>query len=159
MSDWSRSHSRAATAGAQEYRVRPSRLLLVACTALGLLAAPTLAQGDIERTAFAPVIERLLARIHADVVPCDLVVDRATACFTLRPGSVALVAEGVEAMLAESAGTLVRSAWRSANGVHHVELLLDDDLWGVLEVWLSEPGDRTVSGLLKYVTRRRGPGP
>ncbi|CAN5757570.1 hypothetical protein BH23DEI1_BH23DEI1_04090 [soil metagenome] len=120
-----------------------------------LVSGVAFAQGDIDRSPFAPVVQHLIDEVHAGIVPCDLVVDRATLCFTLAPGSVALVAEGLEAMLLEYGGALVRTSWRSANGVHHVELLLDDDLWGALEVWLSEPGDRTVSGLLKYVTRRR----
>ena len=136
--------------------MRRARSILVLVVTLALFAPGASAQGDVDRSAFAPVVDHLLTTVHAQVVACDVVVDRATVCFTLTPGSVALVAESLEAMLTEYAGALVRSAWRSGNGVHHVELLLDDDLWGVLEVWLSEPGDRSVSGMLKYVTRRRG---
>jgi hypothetical protein len=136
-------------------RARSLFAALVLCLAFG----GAVALGDIDRSAFAPIVEHLIAHVHAEIVPCDVVVDRATVCFRLTPGSVALVAEGVEAILAEHEGALIRSAWRSANGVHHVELLLDDELWGVLELWLSEPGDRSVAGLLKYVVRRRGNGP
>jgi hypothetical protein len=137
-------------------RARSLLVLVVFVVSLGSYPSGASAQGDVDRSAFAPVVDHLLATVHARVVACDVVVDRATICFTLTPGSVALVAESLEAMLSEYAGALVRSAWRSGNGVHHVELLLDDDLWGVLEVWLSEPGDRSVAGMLKYVTRRRG---
>jgi hypothetical protein len=138
--------------------VRRARSVLLVLVSL-VLAQGALAQGDIERSAFAPVVTELLASVHAVIVACDVAVERSTICFTLMPGRVAQVAEALEALLEEHAGALVRSAWRSGNGVHHVELLLDDDLWGVLELWLSEPGDRSVSGMLKYVTRRRGAGP
>lgn len=137
-------------------RRRPPRPTALRFVIPFALAVAGVAQGDVDRSPFAPIVDHFLDQVHADVVPCDVVVDAATVCFGLAPGSAALVAAGIEAMLEEYDGALVRSAWRSANGVHHVELLLEDDLWGALEVWLSESSDRSVAGLLKYVVRRRG---
>jgi hypothetical protein len=132
-------------------RRRPSPLVLL----VAAWSALAVGQSDIDRSPFAAVAVDLIAHVHAQVVPCDVVLDRATLCFTLAPGTVATVAEQLEALVQASSGILTRSSWRSANGVHHVELLLHDELWGVLEVWLREPGDRSVVGMLKYLARRR----
>jgi hypothetical protein len=136
--------------------VRPHHSLLALGVAAILTMLPFgLAAGEIERSPFAPIATEFLGLVHGQVAACDIVLDRSVLCFAAMPGSVVLVAEELEVLLAAYRGSLVRSAWRSGNGVHHVELYFDDDLWGVLELWLSEPGDGSVQGMLKYVTRRR----
>jgi hypothetical protein len=89
------------------------------------------------------------------VVPCELVLATDTVCFVTTPATVAMLAEGIEELVGASDGRLVRSAWQSANGVHRVDLLLADQVWGALEVWLSETTDRSVTGLIRYVPQHR----
>jgi hypothetical protein len=133
--------------------LRPVLLALL----LGLAFACGTAAGrtDLERSPYGPVAIDLLGRLHAAERACELTLDPATRCFTIAPGSVAAAAEALEQLMAEYGGTLLRSAWRSANGVHHVELRLSDDLWGALEVWLTEPDAQNVAGRLLYVPKRR----
>ncbi len=116
------------------------------------------AHNDIERSPYGSVARALLEQLHALEVPCDLTLDPGTMCFTIDPGTVAAVAEVLEDLVSEHGGALSRSEWRSANGVHHVELRLSDDLWGALEMWLTEPAGQAVAGRLLYLPKRRSNG-
>lgn len=138
-------------------RARPlvAALVLIAAAALGGAAA----RDAIERSPYGPVVDDLLARLHATTVACDLALDPSARCFTIVPGTVAGVAEALESVMHEYGGSIVRSAWRSANGVHHVEVRLSDDLWGSLELWLTEPDGQIVAGRVLHQPRRRNGAP
>ena len=142
---------------ASRSRVRTS------CAAVVLLIAALLGAADardaIERSPYGPVVEHLLVRMHATTVACDLTLDPATRCFTIVPGTVAAVAEALEHVMNEYGGSIVRSEWRSANGVHHVEVRLSDDLWGSLELWLTEPDGQVVAGRVMHQPKRRNGAP
>jgi hypothetical protein len=133
------------------------------CAALVLLIVALLGAADardaIERSPYGPVVDDLLVRLHATTVACDLALDPAARCFTIAPGTVAAVAEALEHVMLEYGGSIVRSEWRSANGVHHVEVRLSDDLWGSLELWLTEPDGQVVAGRLMHQPKRRNGGP
>jgi hypothetical protein len=140
----------------------PSRTLraaLVSMLATLSLWSSAWAGAELERSPFKSVAAELLERLHAQVVPCDVALDPSATCFVVTPATVASIAEVIEALLEESAGALERTAWRSANGVHRLELVFPDEVWGALELWFSEPGEAVVAGMLGYVTRRRGDGP
>lgn len=117
------------------------------------------ARDAIERSPYGPVVEDLLVQLHATTIACDLTLDPATRCFTIVPGTVAAVAEALERVMFEYGGSIVRSEWRSANGVHHVEVRLSDDLWGSLELWLTEPDGQVVAGRVMHQPKRRNGGP
>lgn len=119
------------------------------------LAGAVGAHNEIERSPYGSVARDLLAHVHARQVPCELSLDPGTMCFVIEPGTVATVAEALERLMTEYGGALSRSEWRSANGVHHVEVRLSDDLWGALELWLTEPAGQTVAGRLSYLPKRR----
>jgi hypothetical protein len=130
-----------------------SPFLLCIIVLVGLSSAHAL--GELERSPFAPFIGEFIIVVHGVVAPCDVVVDRAKLCFSALPGSVATVAQELESIIDSYGGALMRSPWRSMNGVHRVDLTFEDDLWGALQLWLSEPGDGSVKGMLTYVTHRR----
>lgn len=128
--------------------------LVVALGATGAVGA----HNDIERSPYGSVARDLLAQLHALEVPCDLTLDPGTMCFAIDPATVAAAAEALEDLVSDYGGALSRSEWRSANGVHHVELRLSDDLWGALEMWLTEPAGQVVAGRLLYLPKRRSNG-
>ena len=131
-----------------------SCVLVLALGATGVVWA----HNDIERSPYGSVARDLFAQLHALEVACDLTLDPGTMCFTIDPGTVAAVAEALEDLVTDYGGALSRSEWRSANGVHHVELRLSDDLWGSLEMWLTEPAGQAVAGRLLYLPKRRSNG-
>lgn len=137
-----------------------ARTLAAACLLLivALLGAVH-ARDAIERSPYAPLVDDLLERLHATTVACDLTLDPLTRCFTIVPGTVAAVAEALEHVMLEYGGSIVRSEWRSANGVHHVEVRLSDDLWGSLELWLTEPDGQVVAGRVMHQPKRRNGAP
>jgi len=137
-----------------------ARTTVAACVLLlvALLGAAH-ARDAIERSPYAPLVDDLLARLYATTVACDLALDPATRCFTIVPGTVAAVAEALEHVMLEYGGSIVRSEWRSGNGVHHVELRLSDDLWGSLELWLTEPDGQVVAGRVMHQPKRRNGAP
>jgi len=134
------------------------RPVAVALVAVALSFSAT-ARDAIDRSPYGPVVADMLERLYASEVPCELTLAPDTRCIIVRPGTVAIVAEALEAVLEEYAGTLLRSEWRSANGVYHVEVRLADELWGVLELWLTEPTGQVVSGRLQYVAKSRNGDP
>ncbi len=141
---------------ASRHRAIMSRSCQLALAAFVLVAwSPGIARNDIDRSPYGPVAADLLERLHASEVACDLTLDPGTRCFIIVPGTVAAVAEALEGVMIEYGGSLMRSAWRSANGVHHVEIRLSDDLWGALELWLTEPDGQNVAGRLLYLPKRR----
>ena len=145
---------------ASRHRAIVSRSCQVAVAAIILIAwSVGVARNDIDRSPYGPVAADLLERLHASELACDLTLDPGTRCFTIVPGTVAAVAEALEGVMVEYGGSLVRSAWRSANGVHHVEIRLSDDLWGALELWLTEPDGQNVAGRLLYLPKRRNGTP
>ncbi len=131
----------------------------VALLSLSLIAPIALGRHEIERSPYLALVEHLLEALHAVEVPCELALDHTTLCFEIVPGTVAAVAEGLEHSIDEYGGVLLRSDWRSANGVHHVELRFSDDLWGALEMWLTEPNGQLVAGRLMYLPKRRNGAP
>ncbi len=137
----------------------PRLFALVLAILAALAWGPGLARDDLDRSPYGPVAHELLTRLHATELPCDIALDPSTRCFTIAPGTVAAVAELLENVLIEYGGTLTRSAWRSANGVHHVGFWLHDDVWGALELWLTEPDGRNVAGRLSYLPKRRNGAP
>ncbi len=141
---------------ASRHRAIMSRSCQLVLAAFVLVAwSPGVARNDIDRSPYGPVAADLLERLHASGVACDLTLDPGMRCFTIVPGTVAAVAEALEGVMIEYGGSLMRSAWRSANGVHHVEIRLSDDLWGALELWLTEPDGQNVAGRLLYLPKRR----
>jgi len=141
---------------ASRHRAIVSHSCQVAVAAFVLVAwSVGVARNDIDRSPYGPVAADLLARLHASELACDLTLEPGMRCFTIVPGTVAAVAEALEGVMIEYGGSLVRSAWRSANGVHHVEIRLSDDLWGALELWLTEPDGQNVAGRLLYLPKRR----
>ncbi len=137
-----------------------ARTNVAACLLLIIaLVGAVHARDAIERSPYAPLVDDLLERLHATTVPCDLTLDPATRCFTIVPGTVAAVAEALEHVMLEYGGSIVRSEWRSANGVHHVEVRLSDDLWGSLELWLTEPDGQVVAGRVMHQPKRRNGAP
>ena len=141
----------------QRLRVRRWWWAWVMLLVLGTTGAAG-AHDEIARSPYGLVARDLLAHVHALEMPCDLTLDPGTRCFTIEPGTVAAVAEALEDLVTVYGGALARSEWRSANGVHHVELRLSDDLWGALEMWLTEPGGQVVAGRLWYLPKRRSNG-
>lgn len=135
--------------------------VLVLTTAVLILTAlsAVTARDAIERSPYGPLAYDMLQRLYATPVDCDVALDPATRCFVIVPGTVASVAEAIERLTAEYGGSLQRSEWRSANGVHHVELRLSDDLWGALELWLTEPDGQIVAGRLLHQPKRRNGAP
>lgn len=138
-------------------RARTLVLAIAVCLAASLGTAT--ARDAIERSPYGPLAHDLLERLHAKPVDCDLTLDPATRCFVIVPGTVAAVAEALERVTDEYGGSVLRSEWRSANGVHHVELRLSDDLWGALELWLTEPDGQIVAGRLLHQPKRRNGAP
>ena len=130
-------------------------IVMLLLGALGTVAA----RDAIERSPYGPLAYDLLERLHATAVDCDLSLDPATRCFVIVPGTVAAVAEALERVVEEYGGSVLRSEWRSGNGVHHVELRLSDDLWGALELWLTEPDGQIVAGRLLHQPKRRNGAP
>lgn len=124
--------------------------------ALVLLCAPVLALalGDLSGTPYSTVVGELLEHLHAVQVPCTAM-DGGVLCFEVEPAQVAGLAEAIETFLVERQATLRRDDWQSANGVHTVTLILRDDPWGGLRLWLSEPGPVRVEGRMEYLARRR----
>lgn len=135
------------------------RRLIGVVLALALSAGAAGARDVIDRSPYGPVVADVLDRLHAIEVVCELTLDPDTRCIVVLPGTVAAVAETLEAVLDAYAGTLVRSEWRSANGVYHVEVRLTDDLWGALQLWLTEPDGQAVHGRLLYVPKPRNGAP
>jgi hypothetical protein len=133
------------------------RLAFVVAASAALSSAA--AGADVLRSPFGPVVQQLLERTHGALAPCELVLASDTVCFTVDPATVAAVAETIEALVAESGGRLVRAPWRSGNGVHSVDLMLSDGMWGALEIWLREEGERAVSGMIRLVPPHRVKGP
>lgn len=128
---------------------RPARLAAL------LILAATAHAGTIGATPFGTVLEGLLARFHAVVVPCAPSAVPPVACFVVEPGHAAVLAEVLERFVADHGGALRRGPWASANGTHRVLLTLDDAAWGALEVWLTEqPGHRVV-GRVEHLPKRR----
>lgn len=123
--------------------------LLVACCSLAL------ALGDLSGTPYAGVATTLLEHLHAEVTPCGVALDSGVLCFVVEPAQAASVAEAIEAYIAERSAELKRDDWHSANGVHTVTLILRDDPWGGLRLWLSEPSQVKVEGRLEYLPKRR----
>ncbi len=126
---------------------------------LFVLLGLALTRDDLARSPYGPVASDMLERLHALEAPCEMAIDPGMRCFTIVPGTVAGAAEVLESALTEYGGTLTRSAWRSANGVHHVVVWLLDDVWGALELWLTEPDGQMVAGRLLYVPKRRNGAP
>jgi hypothetical protein len=143
------------TASPTSVRTAIAALALLVVVLFGTVAA----RDAIERSPYGPVVDDVLARLYATTVACDVTLDPAARCFTITPGTVAAVAEALEHVLLEYGGSIVLSEWRSANGVHHVEVRLSDDLWGSLELWLTEPDGQVVAGRVMHQPKRRNGGP
>jgi hypothetical protein len=131
-----------------------ARLLLLALLPIAMLGI-AVTRDDLARSPYGPVASDILERLHALEATCDMAIDPGTRCFTIAPGTVAHAAEMLEGALVEYGGTLTRSPWRSANGVYYVAVWLLDDVWGALELWLTEPDGQTVAGRIMYVPKRR----
>ena len=130
----------------------------LACVlAVGLSHA--VARDVIERSPYGAVVEQVFEQLYADQVPCAVALDPDTRCFVIAPATVATIAESLESLVDGFGGALTRSEWRSANGVYHVELMLTDGLWGVLELWLTEVDVGTVHGRVLAVPRSRNGTP
>lgn len=139
-------------------RLLRSRRLIRVRTLLFLLVAGSLATaalGDLSGTPYAGVTGALLEHLHAEPAPCDVALESGVLCFVVEPAQAAGVAEGIEAFISERNAELKRDDWHSANGVHTVTLILRDDPWGGLRVWLSEPNQVRVEGRLEYLPKRR----
>lgn len=135
----------------RSFRLLRSRalVLLLSCGSLAL------ALGDLGGTPYAGVAMALLEHLHAEVTPCGVALDSGVLCFVIEPAQAAGVAESIEAFIAERSVDLKRNDWHSANGVHTATLILRDDPWGGLQLWLSEPSQVKVEGRLEYLPKRR----
>jgi hypothetical protein len=111
--------------------------------------------GGLAATPYRSLVDDLLERFHAVVRPCGMALDDADLCFLVQPAHVALLAETLEAFVADHAGSVVRGSWTSANGAHRVVLKLSDETWGALELWLAERPDRVVEGWFERRPRPR----
>ncbi|MBW6454377.1 MAG: hypothetical protein K0A98_00695 [Trueperaceae bacterium] len=105
-------------------------------------------------TPYGAIVDDLLLRFHAQERACRVAQAPAEACFVVDPGRAALLAEAVEAFLAEHAGAVVRGPWSSANGTHRVALSLPDAGWGVLELWLVEVAGHRIEGRFRHLPER-----
>lgn len=136
-------------------RVHPWRWVRGSLVAALLLAGAAWSAGGLATTPYRPLVDDLLERFHAVVRPCGIALDDADLCFLVQPTHVALLAETLEAFVADHAGSVVRGSWTSANGAHRVVLKLTDETWGALELWLAERPDRVVEGWFERRPRPR----
>lgn len=133
----------------------PRPLCALALVLLLTGAGAAASSGGLATTPFRPLVDDLLERFHGVVEACDLVAGAGDVCFAVKPGSVAQLAEVLEGVIGDQAGAVERSEWTSANGAHRVVLMLADESWGTLELWLSERPDRLVEGWFERRPRPR----
>jgi hypothetical protein len=105
-------------------------------------------------TPYEHVADALLEHLHGERVACPVSFGGTAVCFVAEPARAAPLAEALDTFVADHGGALVIGAWRSGNGAHRVTLRWADDVWGGLEVWLAEQGERRVEGRLEHVVRR-----
>jgi hypothetical protein len=126
----------------------------LAAASFMLVAGLAWSAGGLAATPFRPLVDDLLERFHAVVRPCGLAVE-GDVCFVVQPSHVALLAVALEAFVDDHGGAVARGAWTSANGAHRVVLMLVDETWGSLELWLAERPDRVVEGWFERRPRPR----
>ena len=139
---------------AERLRPHPRRWCPAAWAAVAAALTFAAAAGLVG-TRYGHVADALLEHLHAELVPCPVAVADATVCFVAEPARAAPLAEALDAFVADHAGALEVGPWQSGNGAHRVTLYWDDDLWGGLEVWFAEHGERRVEGRLEHVEKRR----
>jgi hypothetical protein len=136
-------------------RPNPRRWVSWVGSVLVALLIPTVAANGLATTPFWAVVDTLLERFHATSRPCDLALGEGDVCFLVKPAQVAHLAAALEDFVGEQGGALRRGAWTSANGAHRVVLILSDEAWGSLELWLAERTDLVVEGWFERHPRPR----